>query len=143
MNTLRVLYYLMRADFLERARRYSFLITIGLTIYIAYLYMPPSDAHYLRFSLGGIRGVYNSAWIGSIIAVLCSTLLILPGFYLVKDAITRDLSTRVGEIIATTPTSKWRYAAGKTLSNFVYLSVMVAVIALAGLIMQLVRGVIF
>lgn len=140
MNTLRVLYHLMRADFFERARRYSFLITIGLTIYIAYLYMPPSDARYLGFSLGGIRGVYNSAWIGSIIAILCSTLLILPGFYLVKDAITRDLSTRVGEIIATTPISKWRYAAGKTLSNFVYLSVMVAVIALAGLIMQLIRG---
>ena len=140
MNAPHVLYHLMRADFLERARRYSFLITIGLTIYVAYLYLPPSDASYLGFSLGDIRGVYNSAWVGSIIAVLCSTLLILPGFYLVKDAITRDLDTRVGEIIATTPTSKWKYAMGKTLSNFVYLTVMVTMIAMAGIIMQLIRG---
>lgn len=140
MNNLHVLYHLMRADFFERARRYSFLITLGLTIYIAYVYMPPADAAYLGFSLGGIRGVYNSAWIGSIIAVLCSTLLILPGFYLVKDAITRDVDTRVGEIIATTPISKWKYTLGKTFSNFAYLTVMVAVIAAAGILMQFIRG---
>ncbi|NOH03380.1 MAG: hypothetical protein HND47_16160 [Chloroflexi bacterium] len=140
MNTLRTLYHLMRADFFERARRYSFLITLGLTIYVAYVYLPPSDSGYLGFSLGEVRGVYNSAWIGSIIAVLCSTLLILPGFYLVKDAITRDLDTRVGEIIATTPISKWKYALGKTLSNFACLTIMVAVIAVAGIIMQLIRG---
>ena len=56
MNTMRVLYHLARADFLERVRRYSFLITLGLTVYIAYVYMPPVDAAYLGFSLGGIRG---------------------------------------------------------------------------------------
>jgi len=140
MPTLRALYHLARADFLERARRYSFLITVGLTIYIAYLYLPPSDATYLGFSLGDIRGIYNSAWIGSIIAVLCSTLLIVPGFYLVKNAITRDMDTRVGEILTTTPISKWGYAVGKMLSNFAYLSAMVAVIAVAGIIMQVIRG---
>lgn len=140
MSTLRSLYHLVRADFFERAHRYSFLITIGLTIYVAYLYLPPTDADYLGFSLGDIRGLYNSAWIGSIIAVLCSTLLILPGFYLVKDEITRDMDTRVGEIIATTPISKWGYAAGKMLSNLAYLAVMVAVIGVAGMLMQLIRG---
>lgn len=140
MNTLRILYHLMRADFFERARRYSFLITLGLTIFVTYVYLPPSDSGYLGFSLGDIRGIYNSAWIGSIIAVLCSTLLILPGFYLVKDAITRDMDTRVGEIIATTPISKWKYAMGKMLSNFAYLTIMIAVIAVAGIIMQFIRG---
>jgi hypothetical protein len=87
-----------------------------------------------------VRGVYNSAWVGSIIAVLCSTLLILPGFYLVKNAITRDIDTRVGEIIATTPLSNWGYTTGKTLSNFAYLTAMVGVIAVAGIAMQLIRG---
>lgn len=140
MSTLPLLYHLMRADFLERTRRYSFLVTLGAAIYVAYIYLPSSDANYLGFSLGNLRGIYNSAWIGSIIAVLCSTLLILPGFYLVKNAITRDIDTRVGEIIATTPISKWGYTLGKTLSNFAFLMVMVAVLAAAGMVMQLIRA---
>ena len=37
MNTLRVLYHLARADFYERARRYSFLLTLAAVIYIGVL----------------------------------------------------------------------------------------------------------
>ena len=87
MRPWRTLYHLARADLLERTRRYSFLVTIGLTTYIIYLYLPPLQAPYLTFGLGDYRGVYNSAWVGSIVAVLCSALLTLPAFYLVKGAI--------------------------------------------------------
>jgi hypothetical protein len=139
-TTWRTLYHLARADFLERTRRYSFLITIGLTIYLVYLYLPPIDASYLTLGLGHYRGVYNSAWVGSIVAVLCSTILSLPGFYLVKNAIERDQNTGVGQIIATTPVSRWGYVLGKTISNFVFLTVMVGVVMLAAMGMQLVRG---
>jgi hypothetical protein len=41
MPTLRTLFHLTRADFLERARRYSFLVTLGLAIFAAYVYVPP------------------------------------------------------------------------------------------------------
>ncbi len=36
MSDLRVLYHLARADFLERTRRYSFLIMLGLALYLGY-----------------------------------------------------------------------------------------------------------
>lgn len=127
---LRTFYHLMRADFLERSRRYSFLITLGLTIFAAYLYLPPSSANYLTLGLGNYRGVYNSAWIGGAVAVLCSALLSLPAFYLVKNSIERDEQTRVAQIIATTPFSKLRYILGKAFSNFVFLAAMVSIIAL-------------
>ncbi len=140
MNKLRALYHLMRADFLERSRRYSFLITIGLTIFAAYLYIPPSSTANLTLGFGNYRGVYNSAWVGGAVAVLCSTLLSLPAFYLVKNAIERDEQTRVGQIIATTPLSKPLYTLGKAFSNFVFLAVMVGVIALSAGVMQLIRG---
>ena len=126
MSTLRMLYHSARADFLERTRRYGFLITIGLTIYVAYLYIPPASFGYLGFSLGGVRGIYNSAWIGGIITLLCVTLLVLPGFYLVKNSITRDIDTRVGEIIATTPslqTRPWKMRTCFTFSRRAYLRV--------------------
>lgn len=36
-NRTRILYHLARADFLERVRRYSFLVTLGLAVYLGYL----------------------------------------------------------------------------------------------------------
>jgi hypothetical protein len=143
MNTLHTLYHITRADFLERSRRYSFLVTLGLTIFAAYLYLPPSSANYLTLGLDNHRGVYNSAWVGGAVAVLCSALLSLPAFYLVKNAIERDEQTGVGQIIATTPLSKWLYALGKAFSNFVFLAVMVGVIALSAVAMQLMRAEVF
>lgn len=139
MKTLYKLYHIMRADFFERSRSYSFLITLGLTIFAAYLYLPPSSADYLTLGLGNYRGIYNSAWVGGTVAVLCSALLSLPAFYLVKNALERDEDTRLGQIIATTPISKPLYTLGKAFSNFVFLTVMVAVIALSAGVMQLVR----
>ena len=130
MPALRALFHLMRADFLERSRRYSFLIILGLTIFAAYVYVPPASANYLTLGLGNYRGAYNSAWVGGAVAVLCSALLSLPAFYLVKNAIERDEQTGVGQIIATTPLSKPLYTLGKTFSNFIFLAAMVGVIAL-------------
>jgi len=31
---VRILYHLARADFLERVRRYSFILTMGISIYL-------------------------------------------------------------------------------------------------------------
>jgi hypothetical protein len=140
MAQLYRLYHLMRADFYERARRYSFLITLGLVVFVAYFYLPPKEAGYLGLGLGNYRGVYNSAWVGGSVAVLCLMLLSLPAFYLVKNAIERDERTRVGQILATTPLSKPLYTLGKAFSNFVFLAVMVGVIAVAAAGMQLIRG---
>ncbi len=120
-----VVYHLMRGDLFERTRRYSFLITLGFAVFVAYLYLPLKPADYLTLGLGNYRGVYNSAWIGGAMAVLCSTLLSLPAFYLVKDAIERDRRTRVGQILATTPLSRPLYTLGKAFSNFVFLAVAV------------------
>jgi hypothetical protein len=143
MNTLYTLYHIVRADLLERSRRYSFLVTLGLTILAAYLYVPPSSANYLTLGLGNYRGIYNSAWVGGAVAVLCSALLSLPAFYLVKNAIERDEQTGVGQIIATTPLSKVLYTLGKAFSNLFFLAVMVGVIALSAGAMQLVRAEVF
>jgi len=140
MNHWRTLYHLMRADLFERARRYSLLITLGFIIFTAYVYISPKEAHYLTLGLGNYRGVYNSAWVGSAVAVLSSSLLSLPAFYLVKNAVERDERTRVGQIIATTPLSKALYTLGKAFSNFVFLALMVGVIAVAAAAMQLIRG---
>jgi hypothetical protein len=140
MNIFRILYNLVRTDILGRLRSYSFLIILGLTIFIAYMSVPPIGANYLVLGLDNIRGIYNSAWIGGATAIVVSTMLSLPAFYLVKGSIKRDKQTGVGQIIATTPLSKAHYIFGKILGNFLFLSVMVAAIAFSAGIMQIIRG---
>ena len=96
-HPLRVLYHMVKADFLERVRRYSFLLTLAGALWLAYGVI----AEKVTIVVGdGYRGVYNSAWIGILMAINCSTFLSLCGFYVVKNSIERDSMTRVGRILA-------------------------------------------
>ena len=132
-DRIRILYHLARADFLERVRRYSFVLTMGISIYLGYA----AATGQLEMRVGDSRGVFNSAWIGGLMALVCSTFLSLAGFYVVKNTIERDRLTRVGEILASTPMSKTLYVIGKVLSNFLVLAAMVVILAISGIIMQL------
>lgn len=140
MTRARALIQLARADFLERVRRHSFLVTLGITLFSAYMFLPPNHARYSTLHFAGHRGLYNSAWVGCVISMLSSTFLGLAGFYLVKNAVERDRRTGVGQILAATPLSKPLYLAGKLASNFALLATMVAVLAVAAGVMQVVRG---
>jgi ABC-type Na+ efflux pump permease subunit len=133
MNRSRALYHTVRADFLERVRRYSFLLTLGFSVYLGYTVY----AGQVTLRLANYSGVNNSAWLGSVIGLVGSVWLTLIGFYVVKNSIQRDRQTRVGQILATTPISKSFYTLAKTLSNFVVLAAMIFVLALAALVIQL------
>lgn len=137
MNARRVLYQMVRADFLERVRRYSFLVTLAASLYLAY----GVAAEKVWIVVGnGYRGVYNSAWIGALMSICCSTFLSLAGFYIVKNAVQRDTDTRVGQILAATPMRKDFYTVAKTLSNFAVLACMVLILMLAAVAMQFMLG---
>jgi hypothetical protein len=132
----RVLYHLARADFLERVRRYSFLLTLAFAAGLAYLIYTET----ISLQLDEYRGVYNSAWVGSLLTLVGTTYISLAGFYMVKNTIQRDQQTRVGLVLATTPMSKSLYTVGKALSNFAVLSAMVSVLAAAAVMLELVRA---
>jgi len=147
VNWLPTLYHLLRADFLERVRRFSFLLTLGVILLGGYLLVPPAGASYM-VGLHPVevntwtyyRGVYNSAWVGSIVAAMTAGLLSLLGFYLVKGAVERDRQTGVGQLIAASPLSKPLYILGKWLSNVAVLVALVGAMAVAAGVMQLIRG---
>jgi hypothetical protein len=136
MNAPRVLYHMVRADFLERVRRYSFLLTLAFAVYLGYA----AFAGKIIMRLGEYRGIYNSAWLGSLMALVGGMFLSLVGFYIVKNSIQRDQDTRVGSVLATTPMSKSFYTLAKTASNFAVLASMVMVMAAATLFMQFFRA---
>ncbi|MEO6325289.1 MAG: ABC transporter permease subunit [Thermoanaerobaculia bacterium] len=127
------LYQIARADFLERVRRYGFLVTMAAAVYLGYAV----NAGTLGMSLGNYRGEPNSAWIGLQMAMITSTFVSLVGFYVIKNAVERDRQTRVGQIIAATPVTKATYLLGKFLSNFAVLGTIVLVMAAGAFVMQL------
>jgi len=136
MNQARVVYHIARADFLERVRRYSFLVMLGLVVFLGYQIAIGN----LELQLGQYRGEFNSAWVGALMSLNATFLIGWFGFYLVKNSVARDRETGVGQIMATTPLTRPLYMLGKWLSNFVMLMSMAAVLALAGIIIQISTG---
>jgi len=133
---VRMVWHLLRADFLERVRRYSFLVTLAATVWLGYLV----GTGKLQLWIGTVRGTFNSAWIATTMALVVNTFLSLAGFYIVKNAVDRDRQTGVGQILATTRMSKPLYTLGKALSNLAVLGSMIGVLVVAAMVVQLVAG---
>jgi hypothetical protein len=140
VSRLWAIYSLTRADLLERTRRYQYVATIAVTLLIGTLLVPAKNAGYETFLIDGYGGIYNSAWIGATFAILATMMLSLFAFYNVKSAVERDRTTRVGEILAATPMTRFDYALGKALSNFLVLASMAAILFVVAIVMQVVRG---
>jgi ABC-type transport system involved in multi-copper enzyme maturation permease subunit len=134
MKTVRILYHLARADFHERTRRYSFLVMLGLVLWVGYV----MASGQFRMSIGlDYAGVIDSAWVGATMALTTSFVVGLVGFYIVKGSVARDYATGVGQIMATTPMSRALYMLGKWLSNYAVLGITIVIVALAGMGMTL------
>jgi hypothetical protein len=140
VSAARAISQIVRADFLERARRFGFLVTLAVTVYVAWLFLPPNHSRYATLQMGDHRGIYNSAWVGGLVAIMTNVFLSFAGFFVVKGAVDRDRRTGVGQILAATPLGRVEYTVGKWLSNFAVLAAMVAVMAIASAVMQIVLG---
>ncbi len=113
MNALRIIYAIARADFLERVRRNSYLVTLLFTVYLGYA----AGTGRISLRLGDYRGLYTSAWIGIMVSLVTTIFVSLVGFYIVRNAVDRDRQTGVGQILSATPLTKSSYFLGKFLSN--------------------------
>lgn len=133
-------YPIIRGDYLQRTRSYSFLITIALSVYFAYFFIPPPGASYTTVSIGNYVGSPNAAWIGHVTAVMTSLFLSLIGFFLVNNSIKKDIETEVGMIIAATSVSNLGYLLSKMLSNFLVLLSITGIVFLMSIGLFFFRG---
>lgn len=127
---------LVRGDVRERVRRRSFLATLAAALYLGYA----AIAGNVVMRLDEYRGIYNSAWIGTLISLSTSLFVSLIGFYVIKNSIERDRMTGVGQILAATPLGRHTYLVSKWLSNFAVLATIVAIQLVAAFVMQLIKG---
>ncbi|OEK06506.1 hypothetical protein [Roseivirga misakiensis] len=117
----------VKYDYLQRIRSYRFLIIMAVSLALGFLFIPAADATYETVTVGTYKGVYNSAWIGVVSAVMASTFVSLLGFYVINSNLSKDIDSKVGQIIATTRVSNFGYLFSKVTSNFLVLSTMIAV----------------
>jgi len=137
---VRYIYSIVKADYLQRTRSYGFLITLALTIYVAYLFVPPVTAPYTTLNVPGYRAAFNSAWVGYVSSMMSTVMLSFYGFLLVNSGIRKDIDTEVGLIIATTSISNFRYLFSKFLSNYLVLLSIASITFLVSIIMFFVRS---
>jgi hypothetical protein len=128
------------ADFRERVRRPAFAMTLIATMVFGYLAAPPAGAGYALMQLDEFRGIYDSAYVGTVLALMTGVWLALAGFYVVKNTVSRDEATGVGQILAATPLRSSTYLFGKFLSNFLVLAAMTGVVAVMAVVMVLLRN---
>lgn len=139
-STFHAYFYLVKNNLIKQMRSYSFLFVIGISLFLGYFCVPEASDGYEVFYIGGVRGIYNSPWLGGMAAMLSTLLLWLFGFYMLRSQISEDQRLKVGQIIASSPISRLRYISSKALSNFVVLIVIELILLIAFMGMQLLRG---
>lgn len=128
MTHTSILWQLALADFRERTRRYSYLLTLMVGLYLGYLVLTGQYSYHF----GPFHPVYTSSWVGATVALAGALIFSFVGFYIVRTSISRDRETRVGEILAATRLSNGVYLLAKFVSNLLVLWSMVAALAVAG-----------
>jgi len=131
---------IVRADFLIRFRRLSTVIVFLLLSGFAYVWVPAPSSGQTLMQINGARVLYNSAAIGMGTSMLASIFIGLFGFYVVSNAVRRDVNSRCGYVIASTTMRTGEYVIGKFLGNVVFLTTFIAGYMAASMAMLLVRG---
>jgi len=127
---------LVRADFNERTRRFSFFVFMLAVLGIGWL----GYTGHIQMGIGRTRGVLNSAWIGTTMAMSAGVFVTMVGFYVVKNALENDRKSGVGEILCATRLGSLRYLLSKWLSNALILSSVLALLIVVSAVMQLVSA---
>lgn len=131
-------YHVARADLLVRLRDRRLLAVVAASVYLG----RSATVGDIQLVLGdyGYRGVYNAAWIGTIMALAASAAIALFGFYLVKDAVARDSDGGPDGLVAASPIRTLVYLFGKWTSNVAVLSLLASVMAATVVALLALRG---
>lgn len=130
----------IRADFKQRTRQQSFMVTLMAMAMLTLFFFPAPDAYYQTLVINGYRGIYNSAWLGMCLAMLNVLFLPLICFYLVKNALELDRQSMTGELIAATPVSKLSFLLGKWCTSVLIMLSIVLVMLLSSVVIQFYYG---
>jgi hypothetical protein len=128
------------ADFKQRTRQQSFMVTLLAMSVLTLLFFPSLDAQYQTLIINGYRGLYNSAWLGVCLAMLNVLFLPIICFYLIKNGLELDRKSMTCELIAATPMSKLTFIFAKWCTNVLILFTIVLVMLICCILLRLYYG---
>jgi hypothetical protein len=131
---------IVRADVLVRMRRPSTAVIFVLLSAVPYIWIPDPSTGRALIQIDGHRALYNSGTIGMGTAMLGSMFIGLFGFYVISNALRRDVTSRCGYVIASTTMRGSEYLLGKFVGNVAFLSLFTAGYMTVAMAMVLVRG---
>jgi hypothetical protein len=131
---------IVAADLRIRFRRASTAVVFLLLSALAYVWVPDPASGNTLLVLEGRRALYNSAAIALGTASLATIFIGLVGFYVISNAVRRDVVSRCGFVIASTTMRGSEYLFGKFAGNVVFLSTFMVGFMLSSMAMLLVRG---
>lgn len=134
---MRALLAVAVADARDRLRRRRFVAVLALSVYLGFAV----TAGDVELAFGQYRGEFTAAWLGSVMSIAGSTAILLFGFYVVTGSLTRDETTGVGQLVATTPVRSITYLFGKWCGNIAVLLAVVVTMGLSLVPLFLTRGV--
>lgn len=131
---------LSKANLIRQTRSSKFIWMVAAIAVLGIFCIPPVDANYSVVGIGGTRGIYNSAWLGAIAAIISSVAIWIPGFYWLRGEISEDRRLKIGEMLASSPISKTRYIFGKMIANLAVLWLLQILFVASFIILQILRG---
>jgi hypothetical protein len=128
------------ADVRIRFRRPSTAVLFLLLSASAYQWVPAPSTGRALIEINGKRALYNSAAIGMGTASLAMIFVGLVGYYVISNALRRDVQTRVGFVLASTGMRSSEYLAAKFAGNLAFLLTFIGGFMATAMGMQLLRG---
>ena len=121
-----IIYQVMKADLLERARRPSFLAMCISAMFLAFFSVPDVEAPFVSICMepGIFRQGSNASWIPIAIALCGGVLFPMIGLSFVKNNISMDRESGLLYGLQSMNMKKGDYVIGKFLSNLSMLTVM-------------------
>jgi hypothetical protein len=114
---------IVRADVMIRLRRPSTAVVFVLLSALPYVWIPDPATGRGLIQIGDQRALYNSAAIGMATSMLAAMFIGLAGFYVISNAVKRDVISRCGFVIASTTMRGSEYIIGKFAGNVVFLTI--------------------
>lgn len=138
---LKNVFRIAKADFLERVRRFSFIVMIAVAMIIIFFAVPNPEAMLSSITINPTEFAQSSdvSWIFFASSVCAGLFFPIIGVAYIRNAIDTDRKYGVIYLIQASNTKKVEYIYGKIISNFLLLFVLWNVLLFGAFIMSIIR----
>lgn len=139
--TCHQIWYIAKADFKERTRRFSFLVLCVSAVLAAFLFVPNPNAEMTSIAVDAryFSQATNWTWIPMASALCTGVLLPVMGFFYLRNSLSLDRKTGIVDFVYTSPVGRVTYLLGKYLSNLLILLCMLLVVSLTSFCMTILQ----